>query len=182
MFYAKRPDCPVQGWYEGEWSEGKFHGQGKEAYPDGRVYEGQFSQGQKQGSGKMIYQKKPGCRARGFYEGEWANDKFNGFGKEGLPNGNIYEGYFKDGQRHGEGLMEYVKVPGSVADGKYQGDWVEGKYNGRGKEKYKNGNVYEGQFKNDKRHGKGRMEYALRAGAKFEGYYEGEWVNGETNG
>ena len=130
----------------------------------------------------MIYQKKQGCKARGLYEGEWAKDKFNGFGKEGLPNGNIYEGYFKNGLRHGEGLMEYTKQRGTVADGKYQGEWVEGKYNGRGKEKYKNGNIYEGQFKNDKRHGKGRMEYALRAGAKFEGYYEGEWVNGESNG
>ena len=35
----------------------------------------------------------------------------------------------------------------------YSGKWKKGKRNGKGIQKYKNGDMYEGEFRNDKREG-----------------------------
>lgn len=37
----------------------------------------------------------------------------------------------------------------------YEGEWVQGKYEGKGKYKFANGDVYEGDFKNGKANGYG---------------------------
>jgi hypothetical protein len=39
----------------------------------------------------------------------------------------------------------------------YEGVWKEGKKEGYGVQKYLNGDVYEGEWKNDLRHGKGKF-------------------------
>jgi len=63
------------------------------------------------------------------------------------PDGDRYEGSFKNDNFHGHGSYEY-------ADGsKFIGEFVDGKREGKGVETYPNGDHYEGSFKNDKRHG-----------------------------
>jgi len=47
---------------------------------------------------------------------------------------------------------------------------------GFGKFKYKNDNIYEGNFKGGYCNGKGKMFYSNGE------YYEGDWVNGSWNG
>ena len=42
----------------------------------------------------------------------------------------------------------------------YEGDWIEDKKEGNGKEIYENGEYYIGQFKNGLRNGKGKLYYA----------------------
>ena len=37
------------------------------------------------------------------YEGDYADDRFNGFGKMTYCSGDIYEGEFKDNKMHGKG-------------------------------------------------------------------------------
>ena len=44
------------------------------------------------------------------YDGEWINGKKNGKGKEALPDGNIFEGDFVRGLKHGLGIN---KIAGS---------------------------------------------------------------------
>ena len=39
------------GWYEGEYKDGKYHGQGIFSYPDGSKYEGKWKDGEKNGQG-----------------------------------------------------------------------------------------------------------------------------------
>ena len=39
------------------------------------------------------------------YEGEWFNDKFDGYGKYISKDGSYYEGQFKNGLRHGKGKL-----------------------------------------------------------------------------
>ena len=39
------------GWYEGEYKDGKYHGQGISRYPDGSKYEGIWKDGEKHGQG-----------------------------------------------------------------------------------------------------------------------------------
>ena len=34
------------GWYEGEYKDGKYHGQGISRYPDGSKYEGKWKDGE----------------------------------------------------------------------------------------------------------------------------------------
>jgi hypothetical protein len=58
----------------------------------------------------------------------------------------------------------------------YEGDLKDGKRHGKGKMIYNNGDVYEGDWKEGKRHGKGKMIYN-------EGdVYEGEWKKGKKHG
>ena len=74
--------------------------------------------------------------------------------------GAIYEGYYEDGLRNG--LGRYIHFDGKMKIRvliKKLGNWYEGEfknceYNGYGKYTWANGDVYTGQFKDDKRHGK----------------------------
>lgn len=45
---------------------------------------------------------------------------------------------------------------------------------------YQNGDKYEGEWVNDKRHGKGRVVYAATHGGNAEEYV-GDWVEGIIN-
>ena len=73
----------------------------------------------------------------------------------------------KKGQENGKGKMIWKN--GDV----YEGDWKNGKRTGKGKLTWKNGDKYEGYFKNDELDGEGTLEYS-------NGDIEvGIWKNGE---
>ena len=63
---------------------------------------------------------------------------------------------------------------------KFEGDYVNGKKNGKGKE-YANGHlVFEGEFLNGNRHGKGKNYYYANDHIEFEGeYLNGVRLNGK---
>ena len=58
----------------------------------------------------------------------------------------------------------------------YEGDWKDGKRNGRGKMVFANGEIYEGDFQDDNMHGHGKMVFAVGD------IYEGEWIDGQCHG
>ena len=58
----------------------------------------------------------------------------------------------------------------------YLGQWKKQRRCGRGKCSYPNGSLYEGEWKDDMRQGKGRM---LETNGCF---YEGDWINGIAEG
>lgn len=82
------------------------------------------------------------------------NDKKNGRGVMQFANGNLYDGEWKDDDRHGKGV-HYWKDFSKYHGDRYDGEWVEGKFNGKGVYYFASGNKYDGELKNDKRHGKG---------------------------
>ena len=82
--------------YEGEYKDGKFHGQGKYTSSKGWVYEGQFTDGQMTGKGKITYASGT------VYEGDWIKGIRNGYGRITYTDGLYYEGGWKDDQRHGK--------------------------------------------------------------------------------
>jgi MORN repeat. len=43
------------GSYEGEYRDGKYHGQGIYSYPDGSMYEGKWKDGEKHGQGILNF-------------------------------------------------------------------------------------------------------------------------------
>ena len=80
-----------------------------------------------------------------YYEGEWKNGKPHGQGtfiyNTKYNNQNKYVGGFKDGKHHGHGSYTYSYGI------KYVGEFNDGKWHGHGSYNYANGNTYEGLFK-----------------------------------
>eukprot|EP00350_Pseudokeronopsis_sp_OXSARD2_P011522 CAMPEP_0170541810 /NCGR_PEP_ID=MMETSP0211-20121228/1436_1 /TAXON_ID=311385 /ORGANISM="Pseudokeronopsis sp., Strain OXSARD2" /LENGTH=265 /DNA_ID=CAMNT_0010844673 /DNA_START=1200 /DNA_END=1999 /DNA_ORIENTATION=+ len=89
--------------------------------------------------------------------------------------GNIYEGFWvKKGdsfRKHGKGKQIFAN--GNIYDGEWKEDIIEGE----GKMIFNSGNIYEGKFKNNKRHGFGKLTF--KACGDF---YEGEWVDDKMTG
>jgi len=84
------------------------------------------------------------------YEGEWVGDKLDGEGINIAPNGNVYEGYFREGKPHGFGKLCFN---GNT----YEGDFKQGNMTGRGILKTQDGSVYEGGILNSKAEGFGAL-------------------------
>jgi hypothetical protein len=85
-------------------------------------------------------------------------------------NGDIYEGQFSRGRCTGSGVYYYYM------SGRYEGDWVDGKYDGFGVETWARGSRYRGQYRQGLRHGHG--VYRFYTGD----VYSGEWSNGQSHG
>ena len=77
----------------------------------------------------------------------------NCFGKFIFPNGNKYEGFWRDGKPDGVGS---ASTNSGVT---YVGTFKGGKRHGLGEEVNKDGSIYVGNFKNDKKHGAGKIVF-----------------------
>jgi len=86
------------------------------------------------------------------------------------PNGDVYEGELRGGKCCGSGVYYYSM------SGRYEGDWVEGKYDGCGVETWARGSRYRGQYHQGLRHGFG--VYRFYTGD----VYAGQWASGESHG
>ncbi|XP_042509456.1 phosphatidylinositol 4-phosphate 5-kinase 5-like [Macadamia integrifolia] len=91
-------------------------------------------------------------------------------GLEFYSNGDFYEGEFHKGRCNGSGVYYYV------LNGKYEGDWIDGRYEGYGIENWARGSKYRGQYRQGLRHGYG--VYRFYTGDS----YAGEWFNGQSHG
>ncbi|MGH0148208.1 UNVERIFIED_CONTAM: hypothetical protein FKN15_043123 [Acipenser sinensis] len=127
------------------------------------------------------------------YEGRWLAGKPNGKvvhiitsifsyfrGVLKWQDGRMYTGTFKNGLEDGFG--EYI-VPNKALDKEdhYQGHWKEGKMHGYGTYKYATGEVYEGSFQDNMRHGHG----ILRSGkltSSSPSMFIGQWVQDKKTG
>ena len=85
----------------------------------------------------------------------------------------------------GKYIIYETKTKGKEYDGHsddliFEGEFLNGERNGKGKEYYYNGNIiFEGEYLNGKRNGKGK-EYYYNGIIKFEGeYLNGERLNGK---
>jgi len=80
----------------------------------------------------------------------------------------VYKGGCKDGLAHGKGLAKGR----DVFEGEFfEGDKLKGKYT------WANGTTYDGEWKNDKQHGRGTMR-----NGNGDLVFEGQWVNGKRQG
>ena len=143
--------------FEGEYLNGLINGKGKEYIFGDLRFEGEYLYSQKLRGKYYIDDKLE-------YEGEFLyNKKWNGKGYD--ENGNIiYE------LKNGTGkIKEYNdKFFCSLI---YEGECLNGKRNGKGKEYYSDGKIsFEGEYLNGKRNGKGK-EYDSEGKIKFEGEY-----------
>lgn len=110
------------------------------------------------------------------YVGEWEGNLRHGTGSHFTAKG-MYEGEFYEDEYYGHG--SYYIWSDEYEDGKlllYEGEWVNGKMQGSGKQLTKEGHQYEGEFFEGKRHGNGKMVYINGD------IYEGEWEAGLRHG
>ena len=143
-----------------------INGKGKEYnYDDNLIFEGEYLNGKRNGEGKEYYNN-----GKLKYEGEYFNDKRNGKGKEYYYNGKLKcDGEYLNGiellgteyDANGKIKNQFNKVKGIGKTYKlfrlYEGEYLNGKRNGKGKEYYNNGKLeFEGEYLDDKRwNGKG---------------------------
>ena len=181
--------------YEGEYLNGKKHGKGKIYYEGKLLYEGDFLNGKKSGRGKeynydlslyklcLTYEgefwggKKNGIgkqynkKGEVIFEGEFLDDiMWNGYGIKAIDySKEIYEGFFKNNQKHGKGkaFIEYNNKKIILFEGEYLYDLQK-----KGKEFYKNGQIkYEGEYLMGNKY-KGK-EFNEEGKLLFEGEYFG---------
>ena len=88
---------------------------------------------------------------------------------EEYKNGEYFLGQFKNNKRNGKGTLYY-----SNHEIKYEGNFVDDKFEGRGKMFFENGEYYIGEFKDNKMHGKGKLYYKNK---KIK--YKGIFTNGK---
>lgn len=129
-------------------------------YTNGDIHYGPLVNGLRQGEGiTYIYDG-------GKLEGTFVNDKLTNKSKKILSNGEYYEGNFDDGFFMGYG--EYHFLNGDI----YKGNWNHGIREGFGTMYYANKDVYKGEWKNNIHHGYGffRKEF-MKQGEWTNGVY-----------
>ena len=102
--------------------------------------------------------------------GMWKNDIFSGWGRESRCNGDTFEGRFENGLIKGKGIFVNNK------NCKYIGDFKNNKRFGKGKLQTDKV-IYEGEFYNDMIHGKGRIKF-LKNSVEYIGNFNSNKIDG----
>ena len=146
--------------FEGEYLNGKMY--------EGKMYDTKFNTIFQIRKGKGDITEYDDYGDYKIYEGEYLNERKNGYGKEYYDNGGIkFEGIYINGKKwNGTGYTDKNESAFELIDG-----------NGLVKEYYDNGKLqFEGEYLKGVKHGQGK-EYYKNGKLKFEG----EYLNGEKN-
>lgn len=151
--------------YIGEFKNGKRFGIGILKDESGRVVKGTFVDGVLHGFGFVDVR-----HSQYQFKGKFNEGVYDGVGQENHGDSK-YLGHFSVGKKDGIG---YMKI-GDKA--RFLGYWSQDIRNGFGIEHFENGDMYEGDFKENERTGIGRYMY------KKSGYsYIGEFSDGKRHG
>ncbi|EGR28566.1 radial spoke head protein, putative [Ichthyophthirius multifiliis] len=184
--------------YEGIWNQGILL-EGKIVYVDGSFYKGTIKNNfLKNGIGSKFY-----YREQGVYIGNFLNNLRHGEGTFLYDNGSKFEGKwenneFKQGNYHLKiENEEYFlnsgfwinKIKKGIEQryffqekGLYKGEFLNGKMNGFGIFKYANGNVYEGQWKDNLFQGDGIFYFKPQDQFRKGDVYNGQFQKGKFQG
>ena len=158
---------------EGSVSDGEFvfdlpHGHGIWTYEDGNTLSGIFLDGKIHTGKGLVFEKK------GYYIGEWLNGEKHGIGEQHFEDGTSYVGEWYNGKQHGKGV--FVSPPPLC--GIYEGTFIKGKMQGPGTCTYPNGDMFEGNFKDDLMFtGVGSIHYF--DGSSYKGNIERSTMHGD---
>ena len=103
-------------------------------------YIGNFKNDQRDGIGKQLFQNI-------YCEGEFLNDRVNGYGIYKNEKGTIFEGTFINS------IQQEIGISINSDSSKYEGEYKDGKFNGQGTYTYADGDQYTGEFKDGKING-----------------------------
>jgi len=162
--------------YEGDFKNGKPHGQGTIDYGGGDKYVGQFVNGKEEGKG-LLYTSR-GIQSVKYINGViqnttdpvaiGGNDVFqndikcegncsDGFGTIRFPSGNVYTGNFKGGKFSGSGKMRFAS--GNILEGEFIDHTPQS-----GTFTYADGTVFKGTFNADGTPASGKYSSAETGG------------------
>lgn len=108
------------------------------------------------------------------YKGGWNLDKKDGFGIQINPDDTKYEGEWRNNKYDGRGTL-WVKKNNAYAR-QYVGGWRDGNMEGQGVYYFDNGEIYRGGWLRNKKSGEGRLDYVNGDN------YIGEWANDVQEG
>jgi hypothetical protein len=159
----------------GEFDGSTYNGFLVSYYPSGDIIIGTAKNGIWEGNGFCLF-KDGAADFSSVYLGGWSNGKPNCNRCNYYWNsGHKYIGSWSAGLRNGGGTLYFYKLAADLGD-LYEGNWVNDKMEGKGIYYYSNGERYEGELKSDKVNGTGTYFYA--DGSK----YIGEWKDGNRHG
>lgn len=162
--------------YEGQWQGGAYHGHGRKTWHNGDAYEGRFQNSQRHGQGRMTFASGE------VYDGEWMDDKPHGQGRIRFTSRDTFgdvSQWLSGTERHdnGRGRIAHYQPRGAVAQiwldreesysENMEGDLLDKRHEWHSL----HGDVYEGEWRRGKRHGKGKL---TRGNGQV---YEGEWLD-----
>ncbi|MCI4378589.1 hypothetical protein PGIGA_G00217620 [Pangasianodon gigas] len=123
---------------------------------------------------------KEGRLKDAMYTGRWLSGKPHGSGTLKWPDGRVYCGTFKNGLEDGFGDCMMPNKSFNRYD-RYKGHWKEGKMHGFGTYWYATGEVYEGSFQENLRHGHGMLSSG-RLASSSSSVFVGQWVHDKKTG
>lgn len=131
----------------------------------GTIKKGSFNYGKLEGFGILR------CDHINYiFKGYFTEGKFNGVGEE-VSEQNTYLGEFKSGERSGIGLCKKTDFV------RHLGNWRSGIKEGFGMNTSENGDVFEGQYRDDVIHGIGKYDHK-----KERVLYTGEFLKNKRSG
>jgi hypothetical protein len=191
--------------YDGDWKDDKRTGKGTYIWVDGRNYVGDWFDGKRHGNGKMRYGSgKMAIQGDCEYEGEWKNDVRDGLGRLtciSVPEWQVFVQrlekseidkdvkrliirvlgmYPAPDQRLRETILvaeTYTEIK-DVIHTEHVGQWKDDQKNGFANVKFSNGDIYDGDYKNNKRQGQGTYFFWVD-GSKYIGAWENDMKNGQ---
>ena len=87
---------------QGNWVNGSMNGYGIHHEVGSFIYEGNFKNDSFSGKGRLFDEEKSTI-----YEGTFLYDNYHGYGKLTYANGNVYEGYFFEGEISNTVILDY---------------------------------------------------------------------------
>ncbi|KAM3862238.1 alsin-like [Diretmus argenteus] len=161
--------------YTGGWLAGRVHGRGTIKWPDGRSYSGNLKNGLEDGYGECVMPNKL-LNKPDHYLGHWRDGKIHGFGKYKYASGEVYEGCFYDGQRHGYGMLSSGRLA-RTSSSIFIGQWIHDRKTGYGVyDDITRGEKYMGLWLDDQRQGSAVVV------TQFGLYYEGTFRDNKMTG
>lgn len=130
------------------------------------IWTGLCPEGPATGEGLLAWRYIEGGEPRGErYLGTMARGRMHGIGTYLDSAGETYQGEWQEGREEGHGLRVW-------ATGRYEGGWHQGMRQGRGMIFWINGNLFRGEFKEDRPDGPGEY-FSVEAG-----WFRGTWAEG----
>ena len=146
---------------------------------DGSVYHGSKLDGRPSGTGFVaVFDENDPTICEQVYLGHFSHGKASKFGYLVFDRGQgRYTGEWYDGKYHGKGLFKREwpseEDPAKMETQFYDGQWQQGDMSGYGMFKWPSGNIYEGEWLANRRHGQGKITDSMGRVRK-----QGRWQMG----
>ena len=157
--------------YIGRFKSEQFHGEGEYHFANGNKYIGNFLSGEFCGKG-TYYDTSNDLTIEAKYS---QSEPINPVRIINNQEGSEYYGDVKEGLRDGRGIFKFPKQFASNSPSVYEGSFKDNKFHGKGKLHWDHGASYDGDFFEGEITGKGTY-------IDDDCRYEGEYLNGRKHG